>query len=128
MKCFLQFCWCSWLALLMAGCVSTRTPSNPPSRQTLRLLTRAPEQYVIKVDEARSYRVAFDGLVSFEVPPLAPGHTTYLFGFIKVADQRSEDQPAIQVLHGGLAVRRLSLNQIYQLPLDSDNCRLLKVK
>jgi hypothetical protein len=72
--------------------------------------------------------VAADGFVSFEVPPLPRGCAVYLFGLVKVADHRSEDVQAIQILKDGDVVRRLSLNQLSELPVGPDGIRVVALK
>jgi len=52
---------------------------------------------------------------SVSVRSLPPGCAVYLFGFLKVEDQRSEDVPAVHVLNNGQVLRQLSLNQVSRL-------------
>jgi len=87
-----------------------------------------PVRYAVRVEDGESYRVAADGRVGFEVPPLPRGCAVYLFGLVKVADHRSEDVQAIQVLKDGGVVRRLSLNELSELPVESDGTRVLTLE
>jgi hypothetical protein len=116
------------VAFLTAGCVHSLHPYNAPSTQSLRIQAPAPERYSIRVAEGQSYAVAPDGRVSFAVPALPRGCSTYLFGVVKVADHRAEDVPAVHVLRQGQVVRRLSLNQIAQLPVGSDSTHVLALQ
>jgi hypothetical protein len=59
---------------------------------------------------------------------LKTNRAVYLFGLVKIADHRAEDVPAIQVLRGERVVRRFSLNQISNLPVDAENSHLLNLK
>jgi len=116
------------LALTVTGCVYALHPSNAGSRQSLQIQPPAPERYTVRVNDGESYRVADDGRVGFEVPALSRGCAVYLFGLVKVADHRSEDVQAIQVLKDGGVVRRLSLNELSELPVESDGTRVLTLE
>jgi hypothetical protein len=69
-----------------------------------------------------------DGQVAFEVPRLPRGCTVYFLGLVKVADHRSEEGRGIQVIRDGRVLRRLSLNQISELPAGPDGTRVLQLK
>jgi hypothetical protein len=116
------------LALTLTGCVYALHPYNAPSQQSLQIQPPAPQRYTVHIDDGQSYPVAADGRVSFEVPPLPRGCAVYVFGLVKVADHRSEDVRAIQILREGDVVRRLSLNQISELPTGPDGARVLALQ
>jgi hypothetical protein len=116
------------LPLVITGCVHALHGYNPPSRQSLQVQARAPERYTVRVDEAQSYPVPSDGLVSFDVPSLSRGCAVYLFGLVKIADHRSEDVAAIEVISDGRVVRQLSLSQISKLPTNSESAHVLTLK
>jgi hypothetical protein len=120
-------CW-SLLAACLTGCVYALRPSNPTTRQSLQIQAPKPERYAVRVADAQPHQVASDGQVSFDVPPLQSGCAVYLCGLVKVADHRSEDVRAIQIFEGEQVVRRLSLNQISNLPTGLQGIHILKLK
>jgi hypothetical protein len=99
-------------------------PYNTPTQQKLYLQAATPTNCVIRVAEARTFAVAADGRVTFDVPRLTPGCDTYLFG-VKIADGSPENFQAIHVLRDGKIVRKLSLTQLGRLPVDADGYRIL---
>jgi hypothetical protein len=108
------------LPTLLSGCVYALRPYNPPSQQSLHVVTTSPERYLVRVAEKQNYPVASNGHVTFDVPPLPRGCAVYLFGVMKIADARSEDVQAIQLVRDGTVMRKLSLRQIDKLPADGD--------
>jgi hypothetical protein len=106
--------------LLLTGCVYALRPYNSPSQQRLHLITTSPERYLVRVAGTQDYPVASNGHVMFDVPRLPRGCAVYLFGIMKIADAKSEDVRAIQLLREGKMIRKLSLRQIDKLPADGD--------
>ena len=84
------------LLILLSGCVNVMRPGSPPSQEKLRI------------------RIVID------VPALAHGCTTYLFGVVKVADASSRNVPILRIMKNGKAKKTLSLSQLTSLPIDSD--------
>jgi hypothetical protein len=103
---------------LLTGCAYALRPYNSPSQQRLQVISTSPERWVIRVAEIKNYPVGTNGYVTFDVPRLPRGCAVYLFGVVKIADARSEDVRAIQLVRDGTLVRKLSLRQIYHLPTD----------
>ncbi len=129
--------WLSILSLvgipLLSGCVYSLHPHNIPTIQTLRINGDTPQNYLVRVDDSVrdrhvDYPVASNGLVSFQVPSLPSGCAVRLFGLVKISDHRPEDVRAFQLARDGKTVRRLSLDDISNLPLDSNNIRQVKVE
>ena len=114
--------------LALTGCVYALHPQNARSDQTLRIQASTPERYTVRVNDGQDYPVSADGRATFEVPPLPRGCAAYLFGLVKVSDSRSEDVRAIHVLRGSQVVRKLSLNQIARLPVDTKGTHWLTLE
>jgi hypothetical protein len=114
--------------LALTGCVHALHPQNARSEQTLRIQASSSERYTVRVDGGQNYPVAQDGRATFEVPPLPRGCAVYLFGLVKVSDSRPEDVRAIHVLRGTQVVRKLSLNQLVRLPVDTRGTHLLTLE
>lgn len=83
---------------------------------------------MIRVADKRNYPVATDGRVTIDVPQLPRGCAVRLFGVIKVSDSRSEDVRAIHLLKDGTVVRKFSLTQLCQLPVDSEGYRTVVLR
>ena len=121
------------LVILLCGCAYSLHPYNTPSAQSLKIIGETPQKYIIRVDdklgnEQKDYQVGSDGVVSFQVPSLPRGCAVRLFGVIKVGDSQPEDVKAILLIKDGQTVRKLSPNDISNLPVDSTGVRALKVK
>ena len=117
-------------SILLTGCISfALLARNTPSQQAIRLLATAPENYSIRVDSGTSstQAVGTDGRVTVSVPSLPRGCDVYFFN-IKVGGAESPfDQKVIQVVQGADIVKKLSLNDLTKLPIDSEGYRLLRI-
>lgn len=113
---------------LLTGCVYGLRPGYPPSQQKLSLQTASPTNYLVRVAGSNDFPVALDGRVTIDVPTLPRGCDTYLFGFIKLNDGSPERVRAIHVLKDGKVVRKLSLEKLKSLPVDSEKYHLLDVR
>ena len=121
------------LVASLCGCTYSLHPSNTPSEQSLKIVSEAPQKYLVRVDgspgdEHKDYPVGSDGIVRFRVPQLPRGCAVRLFGVIKVADNKSEDVRAIQLIKDGKTVRKLSLNDITKLPVGTNGVREVRIK
>lgn len=114
--------------LFLTGCVLALRPYNTPSQQKLHVQTSTPTNCVVRVADARIFPVAADGSVTFDVPRLARGCDTYLFGLFKIGDGSPENVRAIHVLRGGRIVRKLSLIQLGRLPVDAEGYHILVIR
>ena len=94
------------LALLLTGCVHALHPYNSPSQQRLHVHAKSPERYVVRVADSQDYPVAADGRVTFDIPRLPRGCAVYLSEWLRLADSKSEDVRAIQLLSEGTVVRK----------------------
>ena len=119
----IQFALCTALC----GCVTALHPYNQPSQKKLRLMSPAPQHLAVRVATGDAYPVGSDGRVTVNVPRLERGCAVYLFGFIKVKDCRAEDVQAIHIRRDARTVRRMSLNDIDQLPVDAAGYHLVRV-
>jgi hypothetical protein len=117
----------------LSGCVYSLHPYNVPASQTLKIIDDSPQDYVVRVDDSLGnrhvdYPVTPDGLVSFQVPSLPRGCAVRLFGLIRISDYRAEDVKAFQLSRDGKTVRKLSLDDISNLPLDSNGVGQVKLE
>ncbi|HTI97720.1 MAG TPA: hypothetical protein VL527_02365 [Dongiaceae bacterium] len=99
-----------------------------PSQQKLQIQAAAPTNYVVHVADAPPVPVAADGRVTFTVPSLPRGCSTYVLNFIKIGDGSPLNVRAIQVWRDGEIVRQLSLNQLSHLPADAEGYHILKLR
>ena len=114
--------------LLLSGCKLALRPYNMPSQQKLHLQTATPTNYVVRVADTNRFPVPNDGRVTFDVPRLQRGCDAYLFGLIKIKDGSPETIPAIHVLRGEQVVRKLSLQKLGNLPVDSEGYHILVLR
>ena len=113
------------VALCLSGCVHALHAYNTPGQEKLHVVSARDGQYAVRIKDHAETMVPPDGRVLVDVPTLPRGCSVYLFGFIKVSDGSPERVRAIQVLRDGKVVRRLSLQTIHDLPLDSDGYRVV---
>ena len=117
-------------SILLTGCISfALLARNTPSQQAIRLLATAPENYSIRVDSGTSSEQAVgrDGRVTVNVPSLPRGCDVYFFNIKVGGAERPLDQKVIQVVRGVDIVKKLSLNDLTKLPIDSEGYRLLRI-
>src|SRR4051812_30702164 len=113
----------AFILLAAAGCVYRLPSHNMPSTQKLRIVSNVQRRWRVQVnaDKMFEYPVADDGRVSFDVPRLPRADDVYFLDVIKV---RSGTHPccakAITVVENSHIVKKLSLMDISQLPLDVD--------
>jgi hypothetical protein len=110
------------------GCVHTNKPYNPPSQEKLRVQSQTPEQYIIRVADQIDYLVSPDGGVLVNIPRLERGCATHLFGLLQIIDSSPYNVQAIQVRKGERIIRKLSLNDLAELPIDGAGYHLVKVE
>jgi hypothetical protein len=114
--------------VLVSGCAKALLESNAPTQVKLRILSSNPEKYSISVAEETIYPVLPDGRIVIHIPLLPSGCATYLLG-VKVSDGASSyDVAAIQLKKDGQTIRKISLNNLAELPVDEQGYRLLKVE
>jgi hypothetical protein len=88
------------------------------SQQRMRIVTPSPESYKLQIRSSH-YDVSVDGRVIFDISMFHRGCSVYLFDRIplrRVADSTREK--IITVSKGGIQVRRLSFQELSNLPLD----------
>lgn len=115
--------------LTLFGCEYRLPPPVPPAQRQLRLIASSPERYAVTVNfgSPTTYQVPRDGRVLVTVPAY---HTcgVYLFGVLKV---RSENAPfkewKISFSREGKIVRKLSLQDVNDLPTDNAGYHLLRI-
>ncbi|HEY1172608.1 MAG TPA: hypothetical protein VGH19_14655 [Verrucomicrobiae bacterium] len=114
--------------LLLTGCAYALRTGNPPSHQKLSLHTTSPTNYLVRVADTNDFPVAADGRVTIDVPTLPRGCDTYALGFIKISDGSPERIRAIHILKDGKIVRKLSLEKLKQLPVDTEQYHILNLR
>lgn len=115
------------LAILsLTGCVYRLPPVVPPSKQQLLLTASDPGQYTVQVRDS-DYHVPTDGRVVFGVPAMRSGCSVSFFGIPvhRAADITREKMIAVVV--SGTVVRRLSLRDLLELPVDGDGYHRLSI-
>ncbi len=114
------------MVIMVSGCVNVMRPASPASHEELRIETDHPEQFEVMLREGRTCSVPPGGRVVIELPALAHGCTTYLFGVVKVADPSSRNTPIVRVVKNGNTRWTLSLSQLTSLTVDPDGYFVLR--
>ena len=114
------------LALPLSGCVYALHPYNSAGAEKLRIVSARGGHYTVRIHDTSEVSVPTDGRVIVDVPALPRGCSVYVFGLIKIADGSPERVRAIHVLRDGKVARRLSLEAIHGLPIDSEGYRVVK--
>lgn len=115
----------------LSGCAYVLPLATRPTDVKLRVQTSYPENHIIRVtafEPTSDYPINSDGTVSFTVPQFRRGCSIYALGVIKVADGRPGRLRVVEVRNEKRAVRRLSLNQLANLPEDADGYRTIKLR
>src|SRR5438105_2390921 len=115
------------MVLLLSGCMYAMNKSNTPSTERIRVLGAPGGKYAIRIEHHGETEIPQDGKVDLAVPSLPRGCSIYLFGLIKVHEGSPEYSRAIQVLHDGKIVRKLSLHSLHRLAADKDGYHLVKL-
>lgn len=116
------------ICALLCGCVYALRPSNQPSQERIRVQTATTQRYSIRVADRIDYPIPPNGRVIVDIPQLERGCATYLFGVAKVSDSSPEEVAVIVLKKDGRTIRKLSLNDLKKLPIDSQGYRLVKVE
>ena len=117
---------------MLVGCVLRMPPAVMASQQGIRVVSRSPESYVLRLQiygPPRDYHVPGDGRVTLDIPGYRAACREYLFGKVRVkhgADPFTEK--TVQIMEGGKTAGRLSLKDISRLPADPEGYHLLRVR
>lgn len=116
------------LILTSAGCALALHPVTQPAQVRLKIVAGSPQIYDVhlRVNEAHDYRVPVDGRVTLDVPAYRPACSTYLLGIKLRNGWDPYTAKTLDLVEGSKTARRLSLKQVYALPLDADGYHLLK--
>jgi len=109
----------------LTGCVYALHAYNQPGPERLHLVSKRSGTVLIRVAGHDETLVPADGRVEINVPRLPRGCSVNLFGLIKMGDGSPERVRAIHVVRDGKVVRKLSLDNIHELPLEPDGYRKL---
>jgi hypothetical protein len=109
------------------SCVHVDGPYNEPLQQKVRLECRSPEEYALQVGDMPKIPVPADGRVVVDIPSLLRGHKLYLLRVLKVSGSSPEDVAIIAVQKEGRTVRKLSLRDLKELPIDREGYKVLRV-
>jgi hypothetical protein len=115
------------LATALTGCVHALHAYNQPGPERLHLVSKRSGTLLIRVEGHDETLVPADGRVEINVPRLPRGCSVYLVGIIKMRDGSPERVRAIHVVRDGKVVRKLSLDDIHDLPLEPGGYRKLKL-
>ena len=116
--------------LTLGGCAYRLPTIAPPSRQLVRIVANAPEQYRVQVNTGtvNEYDVPHDGHIEVAIPSYRPSCGVYLFNAIKV---RGYGDPlkswTFSVMRNGKTVRRQSLRATQKSPTDDAGYHTLKI-
>lgn len=128
---------CSWLgasvccvALGLSGCAYGLPIHNIPSQPRLKVLSPAPDRYVVRVqsDTPTEHQVAPDGRVQVDVPSLPRSCMVYALGIKIRKGVQPHKTKAIHLVRDGKTRKKLSLDDISSLPTDVDGYHLLPMK
>ena len=116
------------LILTSSGCALALHPVTPPAQVRVKIVVESPQSYGVRlrVSEAHDYRVPADGRVTVDVPAYRPACSTYLFGIKLRNGWDPYTAKTLDLFKGSQTARRLSLKQVYALPLDAEGYHLLK--
>ncbi len=120
------------LSSMLAGCAYRRSMPVLPSQQKLKVIAKAPQTYVFRLQlsgDLREFKTEPDGQVTLDVPRYGGGCSVYLFDKVKMPGSAdSFRRKSIDVLVGGKVARRLSLKDISLLPTGSDGIHVLIIR
>jgi hypothetical protein len=120
-------------AFIQAGCVTACGPVRSVPPQQLALVAALPATYVIRVDPDLGAPVdtpvPADGRVTFDVPVTSRNSTIYCFGLLPLYHYPPpETLRVVRVTRDNRTVRKLSAQQIGQLPTDGNGYHVLKIE
>jgi hypothetical protein len=116
------------LGLAPTGCAYRLPLSTLPSQQRLKIVDASAEPCAIRlrIHDPKEYRVAKDGRITVDVPGDSGECSVYLFDLIPV--QRGANPltaKTFEIVEGDKTVRKLSLKEISELPMDAEGYHLL---
>ena len=117
-----------WICVVVTGCVHTDGPYNQCARVKLRLDSASPQAYSVHVESKGDCIIDANGCAVVDVPRVRRGRATYLLGVVKVGDLSPDDIPVVDLKKGDRTVRKLSLNDLKRLAIDSDGYSLLRTE
>jgi hypothetical protein len=105
---------------VMAGLTFALPKYNKPTQYHLTLRGEHVDGYIVRVlgTHAADFRVGADGRVILDVPRLPRRCSVDWFG-IRVWDGSPMSRKVVEVLKDGRILRRLSLQELERLPIDS---------
>jgi len=116
--------------MTLGGCAYRLPTIAPPSRQLVRIVANAPEQYRVRVNTGtvNEYDVPHDGQIEVAIPSYRPSCGVYLFDAIKV---RGYGDPlkswTFSVMRDGKTVRKQSLRATQKSPTDDAGYHTVKI-
>ena len=116
------------LTAMLTGCAYRLPAGTVPSQQRLKVAGVSAEPYVVRlrIHDPNEYRVAMDGRITIDVPADRGECSVYLFDLIRV--QRGVNPltaKRFEIVQGDKNVRKLSLKEIVELPMDAEGYHLL---
>ena len=113
-------------SVLFFGTALTLPKYNDPETYYLAIVAEPSHDYVVRIigPAVADFPVSQDGRVTINVPQL-PRSCSWICWGITIRDGSPYKRKAVHVLRDGKVVRRLSLAQLEQLPLDESGSRKL---
>ena len=116
------------IALTCSGCVYALNKYNQPYDTAIRIQSQDPEQYMVHVDaDGGSIQTNANGTISVHVPRL-PRACDVIFLGVPLTSRNGVDRDVIHVRKGTKLVKKLSINDLRNLPQDAEGVGLVKMK
>lgn len=116
--------------LTLAGCAYRLPPASPPSRQLVRIVVTAPEQYTVQVNTGtvNQYNVPRDGRIEIGIPSYRRSCGVYLFDKIKVGGYGDPlNDWILSITRNGKTVRKQSLRVTQKSPTDEAGYHMVRI-
>jgi hypothetical protein len=113
----------------VGGCVIALPTYNRPFDERVAIVAADPSSYQIVIEGSRDepIEVPADGRTVVHFPVLPRECSTFFLG-IRVNDRRVEARKIISVVRGGQVVKRLAVERLRKLPVDSDGYHRLRLR
>jgi hypothetical protein len=128
-NCCVNVCLIS-AVLTLAGCAYRLPVASPPSRQLIRIVANAPEQYTVKVSTGtvNQYDVPRDGRIEIGIPSYRRSCGVYLFDKIKVGGYGDPfNHWIVSITRNGKTVRTQSLRATQKSPTDEAGYHIIRI-
>jgi len=116
-------------ASAVGGCVIALPTYNRPFDERVAIVAAEPSSYQIVIEGSRDETIVVpaDGRTVVHFPVLPRECSTFFLG-IRVDDRRVEARKIISIVRGGRLVKKLSVNRLRKLPVDSDGYHRVRLR